>query len=183
MDILKLEKLATALHSCSAVDFNKQFLNHTSIHDLIEIIEWNKDQRASFRAAWALEHILLQEHYLCLQHTDDIIQIFIHASNWSVLRSMSKLIIAITKSSSSKIEQQNNTLGYMLDKGFDLLNNRLCPIALRCNLYDIIFLISQNDRWLLKELKNQILFDLEKQATPALISRGNKLLKKLNNYF
>lgn len=183
MDLPKLDKIATALYSYSAVDFNKHFLNHISIQDLIEIIEWNKDERASFRAAWALEHILLKETYLCLQHTDDIIEIFIRATNWSVLRSISKLMIAITECKNSKIGQQGDNLGYILDKAFNLLNNTLCPIALRCNLYDIIFMISRNDDWLLMELKKQILFDLEKQASPALISRGNKLLKKLNNYF
>jgi len=180
MDYQKLKNISTALYSYSAVDFNDAFLQQISIQDLLDIITLNEDERAIFRAAWALEHLLLKNSKYLLQYQLECVLIYLDATNWSLLRSISKIIMTLLKKPMySATLHEDHTIGHILDKSFKLIENKDCPIALRCNVYDIIFLAGQNEKWVLSELKTQLYFDLEKSPTPALKSRARRLLNKL----
>lgn len=184
MDSQKLKNISAALYSYSAADFNADFTQQISIQDLIDVVRINEDERASFRAAWALEHLLLKDVESLRKYTENILQIYFTSTNWSVLRSISKLIMLLLKNPLKYILYIDEKLqGLLLDKTFNLLATNDCPIALRCNAYDIIFLTGKDENWVLSELKTQIYFDLEKNTTPALRSRGEKIIKSINKFF
>ena len=177
MNAHKIKYISTALYSYSAVDFNADLLRKITIDDLLFIIHLNEDNKAVFRAAWALEHLLLQDPQLLAKYQVNIKQVYLQTKNWSALRCISKLLISILqkKSATNTTEIQ----GLLLDKTFDLLTHQDTPIAVRCNIYDLAFLLAQKEKWILSELKTQIYFDLEKSPTPALKSRGKRMLQKL----
>lgn len=179
MNVQKIKQNSAALYSYSAVDFNSDFLKIMSIEDLIDIILLNEDERAVFRAAWALEHLLLKDAVLLTQHENKTFEMYNTSDNWSALRSLTKIILAIFKNKPSLIDSEEELAGIILDKSFRLLVDTECPIAVRCNLWDIIFALANTNKWILEELKAQIQLDLEKNATPALLSRGNKIFKKI----
>lgn len=183
MDNEKIKQLSATLYNYSVADFDIHFLDKISLQDLIYIVNKSKDERAEFRAAWALEHLLLKNKDLLKQHKKDIIHIFLNANNWSVQRSISKLIMALLKHPLHYILYVDEELqGLILDKCFHILADKECPIAVRCNIYDIVFLVAQDEQWVLSELKTQIYFDIEKNPGPALLSRGKKLLKRISKY-
>lgn len=180
MEQSKLHNLSSTLHSCSVDDFNENFLQLISLQDLIDIIFINPDYKTVFRASWALEHLLFQNKNLLLSHRNDIFKIYLQTINWSALRSITKLIIEILKTPSiSKLSEELE--GHLLDKTFQLLDDKECPIAVRCNCYDLIYLLAQKNKWVLSELKTQLYFDLEKNPTPALKSRANRIINKISS--
>jgi len=181
MDNQKTKNNSAALYNYSAADFNLELLEKISLQDLTFLINNSKDERAEFRAAWALEHILLKNKELLIQQKNEIIQIFLNTKNWSVQRSISKIIMDLLKNPTKYLFDLDEELkGLLLDKSFKILEDKECPIAVRCNVYDIVFLAGKEEKWVLSELKTQIYFDLEKSSTPALLSRGGKLLKRIS---
>jgi len=181
MDYQKIKNISTALYSYSAVDFDTDFTQKISIQDLIDVIHIDEDERASFRAAWALEHLLLKDINSLRKYKKEILQMYFASTNWSALRSLSKIVIMLLKNPLVYILYIDEELqGHLLDKTFKLLEDYDCPIALRCNAYDIVFMTGKEENWVLNELKTQIYFDLEKKPSAALKSRGEKLLKKIN---
>lgn len=180
MNTQHLKNISAALFSYSAADFNKDLLHHITIDDLISIILVSNDHKAEFRAAWAVEHLLLQNKNLLIEYKLAVVQIYLSTTNWSVLRSISKIVMILLKNPFIHIFYVDDDLrGHLLDKTFKFLADNDCPIAVRCNAYDIIYYLGENEDWVLSELKTQIYFDLERKSTPALASRGAKLLKKL----
>lgn len=181
MDKLRFNTLSEALYTYGASDLNEQLLQHISLDELFYLTDSTQDQRTSFRAAWALEHILFHNRVLLQQNRSNVLDLFARNSNWSCLRSLSKLtieILASIKQPSQSISEQETEK--ILEKTFSLLEHNDCPIAVRCNAYDIIYLLQSKYEGLAQELSVQIEFDLEKNKTPALLSRGLKILKKLN---
>ncbi|MDR2285238.1 MAG: hypothetical protein LBE37_18645 [Sphingobacterium sp.] len=180
MDKTRFNTISEALYTYGASDFNTAILTSISIDELIFISTSTEVPRAAFRAAWALEHLLLHSPPLLHQYQGQIIDLYTSSNNWSVLRSITKLTIALTKANSKDTtllsdEQEEG----LLEKTFQVLAAVDCPIAVRCNAYDILFTLTIKHEWLAQELRTQILFDLEKNKTPALSSRGQKILKKI----
>lgn len=178
MDLQKIKSISATLYTYGVADFNKTLLQKISIQDLIEIIQSDYSYKAVFRASWALEHMLFQDMDLLTNYKQDIFKIYLHTNNWSALRSITKLILLILRTPDLSSVNEEKT-GLLLDKSFHLIANQDCPIAVRCNLYDLIYVLANDDMWILQELQTQINFDLEKSATPALRSRASKIFKKL----
>lgn len=182
MDDRRFSIISEALYTYGASDLNEQLLKTISLEELVFLCASTRDSRTSFRAAWALEHILIKNRDLLQQTTKKLIESYFTITNWSVLRSLTKLIIEITNESRqhshSLSEEEEEKL---LAKTFNILSDIDCPIAVRCNAYDIIFALIPQHEWLANELRIQIKFDLEKNTTPALLSRGLRILKKLGN--
>ena len=180
MDLIRFNTISEALFSYGASDLNEQILNTISLEELPSLCSSLNNSRTSFRAAWALEHILIANRTLLLQQQPQILYIYSTTTNWSVLRSVSKLVIELIKELKherrllSEEEEEN-----LLEKTFQLLSDIDCPIAVRCNAYDIVLALVPKHEWLAHELRIQIQFDLERSSTPALASRGLKVLKKL----
>lgn len=182
MDSIRFNTISEALFSYGASDLNEQILTTISLEELLSICSSLNNNRASFRAAWALEHILIGNRTLLVQQKPQLLYIYSTTTNWSVLRSLSKLVIELTKELKrerkfiSEEEEEN-----LLEKTFQILNDVDCPIAVRCNAYDILMAYVPKHEWLAHELRIQIQFDLERSSTPALASRGMRILKKLGS--
>lgn len=183
MDSIRIQEISTALLKYSAVDFNKDFLKTYPIQDLIKTLQYSKVDRVVFRAAWALEHLLLQEKQVKTEHQESILNFFTSTTNKSALRSTSKLIINWLNNDNTSLFKNEEIESSVLNKSFELLENPETPIAVRANMYDLIFKLGKKEEALLNELKNYILFDLEKQNSPALNSRGKKILKTLKTKY
>lgn len=180
MDNQRKLKIAAVLQTCSTADFNEDFLREISIEDLITIINSSSDNKTAFRAAWALEHLLLQQRNLLLKYKEDVLHLYYTSTNWSVLRSVSKLTIELLKNPLKYILYVSDELkGKLLNRTFALLENKQCAIAVRCNTYDIAFLLGNDEPLLLKELQQYILLDLEKEPTAAIKSRATRVEKKI----
>lgn len=180
MDSNRFQILSEALYSYSVSDFKEQLLATIPLEELLWLSLSPQDQRTSFRAAWALEHILMANDALLLQNKKQVLYTYYSATNWSVLRSISKLVMVLTK----ELKQQSHFLSAeeeenLVNKTFEILGKVECPIAVRCNAYDILLALASTQTWLVNELRIQIQFDLEKNSTPALSSRGLRILKKL----
>ena len=173
----RFEKIKEALYSYGASDLNKNILENITLEELLHVASSTKDERAAFRAAWALEHVLLNDKILLQENQDEILQIYRVSNNWSVLRSISKMVMELTKHSLHILSDEQIEL--TLNKSFHLMENLDCPVAVRCNVYDILFSFCQKEKWVAQELTTQINFDLERNATPALLSRGKRILLKL----
>lgn len=180
MDRARFHIISEALYAYGASDLNTDILKSVSLEELISVITSPIDPRASFRAAWATEHILIQSPQLLYKHRTEIIEAYLRSTNWSVLRSISKLVMQLTKPlqrDPSFLSEDN--VERVLERTLNILSHRDCPIAVRCNAYDITFALTAKYTWLAQELRTQIQFDLEKNSTPALSSRGLRILKKL----
>ncbi|WP_164108112.1 MULTISPECIES: hypothetical protein [Sphingobacterium] len=179
MDSIRFNTISEALYSYGASDLNEQILKTISLEELFVLCTSTTHSRTSFRAAWALEHILINNRPLLLQNKNITLCSYATVTNWSVLRSLSKLVIELTKElkkNSNFLDQEEESL---LEKTFHILSNIDCPIAVRCNAYDILMALVPKHEWLANELCIQIQFDLERNSTPALSSRGMRILKKL----
>lgn len=181
MDKIRFNTISEALYTYSASDFKTTVLKSISIEELIFISASTAVPRAAFRAAWALEHILFDSRSLLHEYQDQIVDLYLFSTNWSVLRSITKLTIELTKAGSKNAKLLSNEQEeQLLEKTFQILAAIDCPIAVRCNAYDILFTLTPKYEWLAQELCTQIDFDLEKNKTPALSSRGQKILKRIN---
>src|SRR5690606_14831149 len=94
MKINKEEMLAALLNN-SAAGITEQTIATFSVSQLIEWSEQTADYRLAFRAAWYVEHFFLKETAFFSDYASDIIRIYCNTSNWSVLRSYSKLLMWI----------------------------------------------------------------------------------------
>lgn len=178
MDQQRIDKITEALYNYSASVIKEGILQYTSLEELLELSLY-PIERTAFRAAWAAEHVLLANNNSKITfYKDAIISVYSKSNNWSVLRSYSKLVMEYL--TLTDITQLNEIeFESILNKTFDVLENSECPIAVRCNCYDILCLLSAQHHWIVNELRNRIQLDLSINETPALISRAKKVNKKL----
>lgn len=173
----RIDEITEALYSNSASVLKEGILQYATIEELL-ILSTYSIERTAFRAAWALEHILVIDAQNMLHHINSILQVYSKSTNWSVLRSISKLILEyFSTAKNNELHEEDTEL--ILNKTFDILENSACPIAVRCNCYDILYSFCSNQDWIINELKQRIQLDLAKNETPALRSRAKKILKNL----
>lgn len=174
----RINKITEALFSNSASVMKDGILKYASVEELFEL-SLHTQERVAFRAAWFLEHILLSsEAETILSNYDRIIKVYIESNNWSVLRSITKILMTYLHQTDISSLTEND-VEKIINKTFNALENSDCPIAVRCNLYDILHLLIPQQRWLISELKYRIQLDLAINETPALSSRAKRILKKL----
>lgn len=183
MELKRIQQISATLLNSSVVDFNKDFVKQISIDELFDIGTSSSEERVIFRAAWALEHLLLEDKSSLKRNSPNILNFYINSNNWSALRSISKVLIRLIKDNYNFLCLREKSEVNIINKSFQLLEHPGCPIALKCNLYDIIYEIAKHNTWLMNELKNQLVLDLEKNNSPALKSRGNKILKLLKKEY
>ncbi|WP_159638072.1 hypothetical protein [Sphingobacterium composti Ten et al. 2007 non Yoo et al. 2007] len=173
----RINQITEALYTNSASVIKEGILQYATIEQLYELSLYPVE-RTAFRAAWCLEHVLLNGDKLALiNKKDSTLQVYSNSNNWSVLRSISKIVMETLEVVASSIDEKETEL--LLNKTFDILENTECPIAVRCNCYDILCLLSTNELWIIPELRQRIHFDISINETPALKSRAKRVLKKL----
>jgi len=173
----RIDQITEALYSNSASVIKEGILQYTTIEELYELCLYPVE-RTAFRAAWCLEHVLLNANKeVLLRRKMQTFQVYSDSSNWSVLRSISKIVMETLNLVVQALEEKETEL--LINKTFDILEDSECPIAVRCNCYDILCTIAENEDWLISELRERVKLDLSKNVTPALKSRAKKVSKKL----
>jgi len=182
MQASRIAKISEALCSYSASDLTAQILSDISVKELFEVLalQGKAFEKTAFRAAWALEHLLLQDKTLLLAQQHQVLQTFLSSGNWSAQRSLTKLVYFLLKhyilAAPVLSEEQEEQI---ISKIMDMLETTECPISVRANLYDLLYIFVEKHPWLGRELALQITLDLEKKNAVALYARGNKILKQL----
>ena len=175
----RIEQIIEALFSQSASVIKRGILRYASIEELLKL-SLHPKERLAFRAAWAVEHVLLSDDKKDLHHwIAAIINVYKSSSNWSVLRSISKLMMEILQDKDAFSKPTEEDAESILNTTFLILENSDCPIAVRCNAYDILVFFAPQHEWIIQELSLRIKLDLERNETPALKSRAKKVLKRL----
>lgn len=179
MTIKNAKTIQEALMYIGASDLNTDLLQIVSLEDLLAMNMDRENPRLAFRTAWAVEHILLKHTDLLAQVYPTMLSQYNQLENWSCLRSYTKLIMWMLGKENKRISLTESELESILDKTFSIVEDPECPVAVLVNGLDILFLLSVEMKWLRTELRMLVEFHLEKEATPALKSRGSMLLKKL----
>lgn len=172
----KQEQLIQVLLQNSALDVYKDILQAYRLEDIFVLAQQDEQARLAFRATWTLEHILLDRSELLEQYQAQVAELFVNSNNDSSLRSTSKLVMTILKRKSMLSDDEQEAI---LNKTFQLMERNDCPVALLVNCWDILLLYTENEPWIAGELRTHIHFQLERNATPASKSRGQRILKKL----
>lgn len=173
----RIDQITEALYTNSASVIKEGILNYTTIEELYELCLYPVE-RTAFRAAWCLEHVLLNANKeVLLNKKIQTFQVYSDSNNWSVLRSLSKMVMETLNLLVPGLEEKETEL--LINKTFDILEDSECPIAVRCNCYDILCTIAENEDWLISELRERVKLDLSKNETPAIKSRSKRILKKL----
>ncbi|MGO1649958.1 MAG: hypothetical protein ACTHYC_00075 [Sphingobacterium sp.] len=154
-----------------------------SIETLFRCSAEENRPRLAFRSAWALEHLLQRDPVLLEQYCSFVQDHFVSASNWSVLRSYSKLVMVLLSQREWWREAGQNSKESLLEKSFSLVERGDCPVAVKVNCWDILFGLVQEFDWLAQELRMQIEIALEKEPSAAIKSRGARILTKLNRTY
>ncbi len=170
---------AEALYHYGASDFKLELLEKFPLNSLLEWSQQEENGKLAFRSAWALEHILLGNTALFDGLQTKLMEGFCQLANWSALRSYSKLLMYL----SSDVEKVNlineDQAMAIIEKCFGILENSDCPVAVKVNVMDILYAFIARYDWIKNELRLLIELELEKEATPALRSRGAKILKRI----
>lgn len=170
------EQLIQVLLQNSALDVYKNILHAYRVEDIFALAQQDKQARLAFRATWTLEHLLLDRLELLDRYKVQVTELFVDSQNDSSLRSNSKLIMILLQ---RKTILSDDAQEAIIHKAFQLVERNDCPVALLVNCWDILLLCSINQPWIAEELRTHIHFQLERNATPASLSRGNRILKNL----
>lgn len=141
--------------------------------ELIELFQ-QKNQRISVYAGWVLSYIAEQNPTLITKHLPIIIKTLDNKKNNSALiRNVFRTLqfVVIPK----KYE------GYVLNKGFEFLNNKNSPIAVKVFAMTVIFNLSKKYPEIQNELKPSLENQLE-HASAGFKSRATKILNKLDKH-
>ena len=151
-------------------------------YSLAELMAWSVDpqhSRLAFRAAWALEHILLDNPHLFTSLYPEILKNYSYTMNWSSLRSYTKLLMWILSDKNQAFTCTELEEEAILEKTFAVVEDRACPVAVLVNGFDILKAMIPNYPWVAQELQLLLELHLEKEPSAALKSRGHKLMKHL----
>lgn len=136
-------------------------------------------KQTAFRAAWLLEHIVLNEPSLLQGFYLKFLDYLPIQHNWSCIRSYSKLLMLATERK-SPIEHSEEQEEHIIEHSFRWLIAKDAPVASVVNCMDILYNLSSKHPWVKDELAAQIKF-LLKTPTAALAGRGNRILKRILN--
>ena len=175
----RIQQITEALFNNSASVIKRGILEYVTLEELLDL-SLHPDERTAFRAAWALEHVLLADgNKNLLPYYSSILTIYNQSQNWSVLRSISKLLMLILKDQTTLNSIQESDVENILNTTFGILEDQDCPVAVRCNTYDILCEFVYLHPWLAHELRQRMQLDLEKNEMPALKSRAKKVMQRL----
>lgn len=139
--------------------------------DALIAIGLSNDQKENWRAIWIADKIHEKHPELIRPYLGQLTEALKTTSCDSKLRHLLKLI------SLNPIDQQY--LSFLLAYCLELVDNATSPIANRVHGMQILFEISEQEPELKPELIQLFEHELEKHESPAIRSRGKRLLKKL----
>jgi len=138
---------------------------------------YHPDNQVSFRAAWLLEHVCIQQPALIVPLYDTFLIGLSKQKHWGTIRSYTKIAMLATDFKTA-VPQTRDQEEILIEQAFNWLIHRECPVAVLVNCLDILCNLRKNNPWISTELKEQI-HHLLKNPTPALASRAKRVLKKI----
>lgn len=175
------EQLKEALLNYSASSLTEEAIDLFPVPTLLAWLQMPLEGRLSFRTAWYVEHIFIKRTAYFALYSREIIAIYVANENWSVLRSFSKLVMLLYSKAHQAIHITEEQEEAILEKSFWIIDHSDCPVAVLVNAMDILARLVPKQEWIAHELRLRIELALEKEATPALKSRGSRILKRIAN--
>lgn len=139
---------------------------------------YHSDNQVSFRAAWLLEHVCIQQPALISSICNVLINRLSEQNHWGTIRSYTKIVMLATDVKTA-IPHTSDQEEVLIEQCFNWLINPSCPVAVVVNCFDILYNLRKKNPWIEDELKAQIQH-LLKNPTPALASRANRILKRIS---
>jgi hypothetical protein len=175
----KINFLSATLRSYEVTDFSLNMLQEISLKDLLDI-SLEKDKVISFRAAWVFETIVLKDTSLLGNLLPQFFANLSQQKNWSCLRSYTKILMHLTSPKNTCYHLAEQTEEEVIEYAFQWMIADKCPVAVLVNCLDVLTNLSKKHLWIKDELLAQISYLQKVKPSPALLSRTNRILKKLS---
>jgi len=152
--------------------------------DLLDLIgiTHHKEEAIAFRAAWILENLYLQQPEGYESHLADILNAMSTIKWPSVKRHYAKIVMHATSPKAPKSIKHKLAIIDMepiIEQLFDWIIDTEVKIAVKVSSAEALYNLRQQHDWIKDELRNQLEF-LMRNGSPAIQTRGRKLLKGLN---
>ncbi len=132
----------------------------------------DESDKINWRAAWLLEKLDLKRPRFIEQLLPRIDDALIGLDNYSKQRHFLKIILNHPVSS--------DRAGKLYVRAINLLQNPEIPVAVRVHAMQLAYEISEHEKDLKPELALLIEHELEFHPTAGIISRGKKIISRLN---
>ncbi|ADY51796.1 hypothetical protein Pedsa_1228 [Pseudopedobacter saltans DSM 12145] len=183
-EVLTKEVLADVLkenHSKSDIRelTRKANRKYVKVRDVYELTLEHEDPQVVFRSAWLLENIFFDypEEFEYVQPL--FFKDYSRQKNKSAQRHYSKIAKEVTYSAQMCLRDiKPGNFDVILEGSFDWLIDPETPVAVKCNCLDVLYNLSEQEDWILPELKNILEQNLLSNSA-ALLSRTKSILKKL----
>lgn len=152
-----------------------------SIQEIFEL-SFHSDQVLGFRAGWLLEAIAEFDAERFTPILPQLLSSLAVQKNLSCQRHFSKILLIMIHPkapSSYRAALQSVDREPIVETLFSWLIDPQTPVAVLANCMDVLYYFSKEFDWIQKELSLQIEFLMEQRNSPALFSRGKRVLKKL----
>lgn len=142
----------------------------------------DKDPSTAFRAAWYLEQVVFMEPACFTPFVTDFLANIHLQENPSVLRHFTKILMYIQSGKGpSDWEEAYHAAAHatLTEYHFEWLVDTKIPVAVKANCMEVLEKLIEKEPWIEEELILQIQF-LVDEGSPAIWSRGQKVLKRLH---
>ncbi len=151
-----------------------------ALRDLIDLTFYT-DKDIAFRAAWILENVLLQDQSRYEADIGYLLSRIREVKHASCRRHYAKIVMHVTDDKT--LPAIKNKLGELdlepiIEQCFDWMINPKVKIAVKAFAAEALFNLRDRYPWIKEELANQLIF-LMRNGSPAILSRGRKLLLQL----
>ncbi|MCP2043936.1 hypothetical protein [Pontibacter sp. HSC-36F09] len=151
------------------------------VADLLRLCYTQHKPAVAFRAAWVLEEVAHTYPEQFVPHLPDFVSQLSAQHNLSCQRHFTKILMCcanpkarpIYSTAWSAIPEHEAVVETM----FEWLIDPRTPVAVKVNCLDVLAYLQDEFPWIKDELKAQIEF-LLKDGSPAMLSRGKRLLKR-----
>jgi hypothetical protein len=151
-----------------------------ALHDLIDLTFY-PDKNIAFRAAWILENLFLKDPAKFEAELKYLILKFKEVKHAGCQRHYAKIIIHLTSPRAApaiKYKLALLNLEPVAEQCFDWMIEPKVKIAVKVFAAEALFNLSFRYPWIKEELSNQLTF-MMRNGSPAIQSRGKKILSKL----
>lgn len=139
-------------------------------------LTFHGQQKIAFRASWILESVYERYPELFEPFIADFVAGFAAQHNLSCKRHYTRIVMDMLHRKQPQLAQID--FEPLVEAAFEWLIDPGTPVAVQVNCLDILYAMQTRYPWIADELKEQTIF-LLKNGTPAMQSRGKKILKKL----
>lgn len=148
-----------------------------SVDDLLELTISAEHPSVSFRSAWLLETIMILHPAKFLPYTNHFFNIYPQQCNPGCQRHFTKIMMLCLKNAEFVPENGAHFFDQIVETTFDWLAGD-SPVAVKANCMDVLYILQRRSRWIKEELNAQIEF-LMRDGSPAIQSRGKRLLRRI----